>query len=98
MQLVHQDAKEFFNVAVRSNGSGHADERFVSHGKSRCRDDLQVVVHVHRRLHCIKRIPVHLMPSGAQLIHVAGGEKDALVPVISSDILGKPEQMEKRIG
>jgi hypothetical protein len=38
------------------------------------------------------------MPSGAQLIHVAGGEKDALVPVISSDILGKPEQMEKRIG
>jgi len=81
MQLVHQNAKKFFKVAVRSDSSGHAHERFVPHGKSRCCEDLQVAVHSGH--HQIRQISVHLMPARAQLIHVAEGEKEAFVPVIA---------------
>src|SRR5580692_8338328 len=45
MQLVQQDAKEFFKIAVRSDSSGHAYERFVPHGKSRRCEDFQIAVH-----------------------------------------------------
>ncbi|PYS62134.1 MAG: hypothetical protein DMF76_09415 [Acidobacteria bacterium] len=45
IQLVHQDAKKFLKVAVCSDASGHADERSILHGKRRCCEDLQVVVH-----------------------------------------------------
>jgi hypothetical protein len=76
MQLVHQDAKKFFKVAVRSDGSRHAHERFVPQGKRRCCEDLQVAVHSGH--HQISQVPVHLMPRGTRLIHVAEGEKEAL--------------------
>jgi hypothetical protein len=45
MQLVHQNAKKFFKVAVRCDGSGHADERLVPYGQRRCCEDFGLVVH-----------------------------------------------------
>ncbi len=45
MQLASQDAKKFLRVAMRSDGLGHADKRFVPHGKGRRCEDFQVVVH-----------------------------------------------------
>jgi len=60
---------------VRSDSSGHAHERFVPQGKRGCCEDLQVAAHSGH--HQITQIPVRLMPCGAQLIHVAEGEKEA---------------------
>jgi len=78
MQFVHQDAKKFFRVAERSDGSGHADERFVPHGKWLSSYDFRVVVHSGGH-HSIKLLPVRLMPGEGQLIHLAESGKDVYV-------------------
>jgi len=50
---------------------------FVPHGKPRCCEDLQVVVHSGH--HHIRQILVHVMPDGAQLMHIAESEKSRLL-------------------
>jgi hypothetical protein len=45
MQFVDQHAKKLFKVAVRSDGSGHADERFVPHRKGRGCYNFRVILH-----------------------------------------------------
>jgi len=67
---------------------GHADKRFVPHGKGRrCEDFKSLFTAVHHR---ITRIPLHLMPGEAQLIHIAEREKDVFVAVLALQGLGVP--------